>query len=425
MREILARGGIVPAVAVVEDGKLVEYFEDETNALADTVILGKVIRTVTGLHAAFVDIGDEKNAFLPIEEKKLGEGALYTGLTDKIQPGDRVLVQVRREAMGTKGAFLSRDISLAGSLVILMPRNNMIGISSRITSESRREALKRLGHSITHEEFGIVMRTSSEDADDEEIVAEVRSLMAVWETIMKKAPVAHAPSVIYRKTGTFDALVTDYAPKGIDSIYTNDQRIYDEYSIDYRVIKTDADPIAQRELERECMRALERRIWLKSGGNLVIDECEAMTVIDVNTAKNTGSRKDRHLLMRTNIDACYEISRQLRLRNIGGIILIDMIDMETDDERNTILATLKDELEKDRIKTVVHGFTNLGLIEMTRRRSHRKIRDYKSRVCPVCKGAGYVYKDGFSEVNGTDQNQTQVFPVLGEGEAACLREAES
>lgn len=423
MREIIARGGAVQATAVVEDGVLVEYLEDETDASADTVFLGKVVRVVPGLLAAFVDIGEEKNGFLPMEEKKLTDGAYYTGLNPKMQPGDRVLVQIRREAMGTKGAFLSRDISLPGSLVILMPRNSMVGVSSRISSDRRREELKLLGNSIARGQFGLVMRTSAENAEAEEIIAEIEDLQSQWKQISEHAAVAHAPSVIYRKPGSVDSLITDYAPKGIDLISTNEQRIYDAYHTRFQVVKTEEDPIAARGLERAVGHALDRRVWLKNGGNLVIDECEALTVIDVNTAKNTGSRKDRAVLMHTNMEACHEIARQLRLRNLGGIILIDMIDMESDDEREAILETLKADLQKDRIKTVIHGFTSLGLIEMTRRRSHRRLKDSISKVCPVCRGTGSIIRH-FEEENDPDANP-MVDGDREEGETSCPSEADN
>ncbi len=392
MREIIARGGIAPATAVVEDGRLVEYIQDEAGAMADTVLLGKVVRIIPGLQAAFVDIGEEKNGFLPLAEKKLGEDAVYRGISAALQTGDRVLVQVRREAIGTKGAFLSRDISLTGSYTILMPRNTMIGISSRITSESRREELKAAGRRIADRRFGLVMRTSSEDVAEEDIRSEAERLYAVWQEIEQKAATAHAPSVVYQKAGSAEALMTDYLPKGVDSVCTDIQQIYDRYHSQVDVALVEHDPIAARGLENECIHALERKVWLKSGGNLVVDECEALTVIDINSAKSTGGRKDRQVLLRTNIEACREIARQVRLRNLGGIILIDMIDMETEDERRMILDTLQKEFMNDRVKTVIHGFTSLGLVEMTRRRSYRTARECFEMQCPKCRGRGYIPK---------------------------------
>ena len=425
MREIFASGGPVQASAVVEDGNLVEFFEDECDALADTVILGKVSRVVPGLQAAFVDIGEEKNGFLPLAEKKLTDGARYTGLEEKLQAGDRVLVQVRREAMGSKGAFLSRDLSLAGSFSILMPCNTMVGVSSRITSDNRREALKTLGASITGGSMGIVLRTSAEDAEDESIRTEAEGLIEQWESIRRAAATAHAPSVIYRKPGSVDQLITDYLPKGIAAVYTNDRRVYEQYQHTLPVTYSSDDPITSRGLDHQCRRALERKVWLKSGGNLVIDECEALTVIDVNSAKNTGTRKDRRVLMRTNLEACQEIARQIRLRNLGGIIIIDMIDMETDDERSLVLEALQAELLNDRVKTVVHGFTELGLIEMTRRRTHRKVRDYFEQTCPKCRGTGYVPKAQATGECSSDPMQAVQLSDPEEGVAICRNAADS
>ena len=391
MREIIARGGRVPETAVMEDGQLVEYVQDEGEVLVDTVILGRVDRIVPGLKAAFVDIGDEKNGFLPLEEKNLMDPSSPHPL-QPLQCGDRVLVQVRREASGEKGAFLSRDISLNGSLVILMPLNTTIGVSARITYEPRRAELKELGEHITGGEFGLVFRTSSEQAESRAIQHEVRSLKSVWAELEKAAATAHAPEIIYQKQGSAEALLIDYLPRGVDSITTDIPEIYENYHRKLDVYLTDSDPLKDRGIEAMRERALARRVWLKSGGSLIIDECEAMTVIDVNTAKSTGTKQDRQVLIRTNLEACHEIARQIRLRNLGGIILIDMIDMDTDEDRQIILNALEMDLKNDRVKTVVHGFTSLGLIEMTRRRTRKTLRQTYARPCPVCHGAGWLPK---------------------------------
>ncbi len=382
VREIIAAKGLVQETAVVEDGRLVEFVRDESDAIADTVILGRVERIAPGLRAAFVDIGEEKNGFLPLEETHFE--------AEKLNTGDRVLVQVKREAAGNKGAFLSRDIALAGSYVILLPKSRYVGVSSRITYEPRREELKEMGEHLSGNAFGLVMRTSSENADDYLIRGEIRSLWKTWEELARVAATAHAPSLIYQKTGTAEQLLIDYIPSGVESLTTNISELYENYHRKMNVYFTQDDPIKARGLDRERDRALDRKVWLKSGGNLIIDECEALTVIDVNTAKSTGSKQDRQILIRTNLEACHEIARQVRLRNLGGIILIDMIDMQTDEERAIVLDALTMDFQQDRVKTVIHGFTSLGLIEMTRRRTKKSLRNNYGHICPVCHGAGFL-----------------------------------
>ena len=428
MREIIARGGDVPATAVVEDGQLVEYVEDENFAMVDTIILGRVMNIVPALKAAFVDIGEKKNGFLPIEEPRLmAEEAKQTDPdlpAPRLQTGDRILVQVRREASGAKGAFLTRDISIVGSYVILTPMSTAIGVSSRITYEPRREELRKLGERLSCGEFGLVMRTSTEQQEDRIIRNEVRNLKKIWDEVEKVAATSYAPEVIYRKTGSVDALITDYHPKGITCIITDIPEVYENYRRNYSVFLTDSDPMADRNVLRDCEQALNRRIWLDSGANLVFDQCEAMTVIDVNTSKFTGSKQNRQVIVRTNLEACHEIARQIRLRNIGGIILIDMIDMDTDEERETVLKALTTDFQNDRVKTIIHGYTKLGLIEMTRRRTRRTLRDLFSLPCPRCHGSGYLPKKVLAQDPGEEDVGELVPPDEDEERMDEAREAE-
>ena len=386
MRELVAHIGAVSETAIVEDGHLVEFVRDDHLVMEDAIILGIVERIVPALQAAFVDIGAEKNGFLPLEERK----ASATGTWPTLQTGDRVLVQVKREPSGDKGAFLSRDISLASSHVIVMPMSLVVGVSSRITYAPRREELHALGEKITAGAFGIVMRTSAETAEDRVIRNEVRKLMTAWDEIIKVAATEHAPSVIYQKSGSAEMLLTDYLPRGIDTVTTDSEAFYDRVRRKMETYLVEENPIETRGLDKERDRGMDRIVWLKSGANLVIDECEALTVIDVNTSKSTGTEMDRQILMRTNMEACHEIARQIRLRNLGGIILIDMIDMASDDDRERILECLEMDLRDDRVKTVIHGFTSLGLIEMTRRRTRPSLRRTFAHPCPTCRGAGFL-----------------------------------
>lgn len=382
MREIFVRHAAAVDVAVVEDGRLCEFIRDEGgDASAETILLGRVERVVSGMKAAFVDIGEARNGFLPLEEKS------QSIVLPRLQSGMRIPVQVKKAAHGEKGAFLTRDITLCGMYVILMPMNRYVGVSSRIGDADAREALIALGLEIADGRFGIVMRAASADARAEDIRSEAEGLLAEWESLSRAAATAPAPSVIYRRRSRLEALLDDLRPRGVDRIIS-DAPLKDGVAGDIPVTLCENDPMRGAAWYHQLDKALQRRVWLPSGGNLVIDECEAMTVIDVNTARFTGKRDASATLLKTNLEACDEIARQVRLRNVSGIILIDMIDMAAQEHRDAVLTALHDAFATDRVKTVIHGFTSLGLVEMTRKKSDRTLREVLSRPCSACHGSG-------------------------------------
>lgn len=387
MREIYVQAGQPGSIiAVAEDGRLAEYLLDGENRAAESVYLGKVERVVPGMKAAFLDIGQEKNGFLPLEERS-------QSLTlPRLQAGMTVLVQVKKDAQGSKGAFLTRDVTLCGEYVILMPLNRYVGVSGRVEGEEPREAMRALGLRIAQGRFGLVMRHSAPGAAEEVIREEIASLLEKWETIRKAAPTAHAPSVLYAPRDLLDSVVADYRPRGIDRFITNDPAAAHRLSGIAPVTLAGDDMMALSGLEKQRDKALRRQVWLRSGGTLVIDRCEAMTVIDVNTAKFTGQRDLEETILQLNLEACGEIARQVRLRNLSGIILIDMIDMEAEESRQRVLEELKQCFAADRVKTVIHGFTSLGLIEMTRKRSRLPLADEWTAPCSACGGEGRVMR---------------------------------
>lgn len=381
MREVRIKAGDMPEIAVVEDGCLVEYLrDDQANHDAETIYLGKVERIVPGMDAAFVNIGQKKNGFLPLKEKS------QTFRHEGLQCGDRVLVQVKREAHEQKGAFLSRDVTLCGQYVILMPCDRYIGISAKIDGE-KREALKQLGRALSDDRFGLVMRTAAAEASETLLTEETETLWEKWQTIMKKAATAPAPSVIYEEVSLLDAFLRDYAPRGIDAIVTNDERLRHQFDGTYPVVWTEEDPMEKDHLLQQRKQALGRLVPLPCGGNLVIDECEALTVMDVNSARATGTKMAEENIRKVNIQACKEAARQMRLRNLGGIVIIDLIDMQPE-SRPMVEEALKQACLKDRVKVVVHGFTSLGLMELTRKRQCRTLRDEWTETCTHCQGSG-------------------------------------
>lgn len=372
MREIYIREAEGMDVAVVEDGRLVEYLPSDQDASAEAIYLGRVERIMLGMKAAFVNIGQERAGFLPLEERTARD-------LPKLQTGMNILVQVRKEAHGEKGAFLSRDISLCGEYVLFSPLNRMTAVSSRIVKEKHRKALKELARDISGDEFGLIMRTASKNADESAIRAEVDELRARWECIRKAAPTAHAPSVLHQPRTTLDLVLADYHPRGIDRICVNDAGMAETLSA-YAPVTVMGDNLFDvARINTQVLKALDRRVWLESGGNLVFDPCEAMTVIDVNTAKFTGKAALSDTVLQTNLEACEEIARQVRLRNISGIIIIDMIDMVSREHHHAVLEALNKAFAADRVKTVVHGFTSLGLVEMTRKRTRPALREVYKR----------------------------------------------
>ena len=333
--------------AVTEDGALMEYLPDESGDQSGTVLLGKVDRMMPGMHCAFVDIGRKKSGFLPLDE----ESRSFTG--GAVRSGETLVLQVKKEENGEKGAFLTRDITLPGSTVILMPMNRYIGVSSRIADEEERRRLRLAGEEIADGRFGLVMRNAAADAEKEEIRAEAEKLYAAWEDIRSRADEGGKPGTVFSVNDPLTRLKEDYAAGGFECVTVTDG--------------------PDEKITRQLKQASERTIRLPGGGNIVIDRCEAMTVIDVNTASSAGKGSKERTVTETNLEACAAIAQQARLRNLGGIILIDFIDMEIETDRSLGSDRLAECFWNDRIKTVIHGWTRLGLMEMTRKRTGKEI----------------------------------------------------
>ena len=333
--------------AVTEDGVLMEYLQEEKDDGSGTILFGRVGRLMPALNCAFVDIGRKKNGFLPLDE----ESGSFTG--GKLRSGETMLLQIKKEETGEKGAYLTRDITLPGRYVIVMPMNRYTGVSSRIGDEAVRDRLKKIGSAIADGRFGIVMRNAAVNADESTMQEEAKTLFARWKEIEQQAAAGGRPGTQFLRDDPLVRLKADYAAGG------------------YEIVNETGEP--GPDIIRQLKQAVERTLKLPGGGNIVIDRCEAMTVIDVNTASSAGSGTKQRNVLETNLEACGLIAQQVRLRNLGGIILIDFIDMQTETDRSLVYKKLDECFRNDRTKAVIHGWTKLGLIEMTRKRTSREL----------------------------------------------------
>ncbi len=329
--------------AVEENGVLQEYFQTDSRDQAGAILMGKVDRMMPGLGCAFVDIGRKKAGFLPLKENSLS----FQGT--ELKSGMKIAVQIRKEEIGEKGAFLTRDLTLPGRNILLMPRNRYIGVSSRISDEEKKAEFRETGKRIAAERTGLVIRANALQATEEEIKNETELLIQEWKETEKRIGEATTAGEVLYETDPIRRLTEDYGHTGISEVR-----------------ETDILPTA---LEAQKRIAGNRTIRIGNGGNIIIDRCEAMTVIDVNTGSASGSGTPEATILETNLAACEAIASQVRLRNLSGMILIDFIDMPGEEARNQVENRLRDAFTRDRRKTVIHGWTRLGLMEMTRKRT--------------------------------------------------------
>ncbi len=390
--DILARAvGDSREIAVFEGARLMEYAR-ETGAegsLVGAVLLGRVERVLPAIGAAFVRIGQPSNGFLPIAEQDSFAANAAALKTDAEE-----IVQVKKDAHGDKGAFLTCDVALAGEMLLYMPRNRHIGVSKRVTDEADRERLRSLGAALSGGNCGLIMRAAALSAQREAIESELAELTARWEEIRRKAVTAKAPATLYREPTLLTALSRDYAARYELRFACNDainRMPAPAEGLTWEQV-TDTELAARLSglrLESQLNEALGRKVVLPGGGSLVIDEREALATIDVNTARYGGGEGETDAALQQNLAACAESARQIRLRNLSGIILIDFIDLTDDAKRDSVQRALERELERDRVRSALHGFTSLGLMEMTRRRTRETLRESLCMPCKRCGATGW------------------------------------
>ena len=399
-------------VALLDSAKLVELHVEREEQVAGSIYKCKVSNVLPGMDAAFVDIGLERNAFLyagdvlPEADEEVPQNRKETerassNIKDLLKIGQELLVQVVKGPRGTKGARVSTRVSLPGRFLVLMPESDNIGISRKIDEKQERDRLKKIAEHVRPKGFGIIVRTEAEGCSDRDLHADLEFLLRMWGQIQAKSKTSPAPGLIHQDLSLLYRTIRDSFGSDIrkmfidsDSEFRKALEVMDLISPKLRsklVRYREHDPIFEHfNIENEIDRLLKRKVWLKSGGHVAIDQTEALTTIDVNTGKFIGSTSLSDTILRTNVEAAAEIARQLRLRDIGGIIIMDFIDMSSARDRNHVVSTLEKALQKDRTRTKISHISPLGLIEMTRKRTGATISEIVNQACPYCQGRGEI-----------------------------------
>ncbi len=398
-------------VAILEDSRLAEVMYEREESVVGNIYLCRVQDVVVGLDAAFVDCGIEKNVFLHVSDAIVNGPAAGRGrdssralpsISKVVKPGDEFLVQVTKGPLDTKGARATRSISLPGRYLVLMTDSQgKVGVSKKIGDEAAREGLRKLAAKVCPPDFGIIVRTQAEGAGRNELESDVRFLMKLWRSIESKTRQARAPALIHQDLSLVFEVVRDVLSADVDEFVIDDKVTYDQVlnlldnvAPDLRggvQLYQSKEPIfTHYGIEQEIDKALRSKVWLSHGGFINIDPTEALTSIDVNTGKFTGTGSLEETVLRTNLEATEEIARQLRLRDIGGIIVIDFIDMDKARHRRQVNAALRLAFAEDRMRTRIMHITRLGLVEMTRKRTGENLAQKLQTACPCCGGSGKI-----------------------------------
>lgn len=384
-------------IAILDErGKLYEFFVERMleHQRTGEIYKARVDSVLPGMNSAFLNLGDGRNGFLYLDDVKGAE----------VRPGNEMLVQVVKNARKSKGARVSPRISLAGRYMVLIPGGHETGVSKRIEDDDERARLRAIAKGMRPQGFGIIIRTVAEGCGEEELSGDIKALLAQWETIQHSAKQNSAPCLIHRDIGLLERVLRDELTDEIDEIVIDSEeekeyvesivrKFFHTKKIEVNLFRGKMPLFEVYGLESQIAELQDRKVWLSSGAYLVIDQTEALTVIDVNTGKFVGSKNLNDTVFKTNQEAAVEIARQLRLRAIGGIVVVDFIDMETEKENHALVHQLHELFKNDRFKARVYGVTGLGLVEITRKRARTDIRAALTRGCPFCGGLGSVTKE--------------------------------
>jgi ribonuclease E len=407
-------------IAVLEGRALTEHYvsvpQDDALQIDGNIYVGRVQNVLPGMEAAFIDIGTPKNAVLYRGDVRYDKDDVEGGTTSKrggdarieqlLRPGQTILCQVTKNPIGTKGARLTQEVSLPGRFVVLVPNSDTYGISKRL-SDDERKRLRRILDDVRPAGHGIIVRTAAEGATADELRRDVTRLVSQWDQIDALAKRGRPPQLLYREPGIGVRVIREEFNRNYRGVVIDDQQLYEEVRdyvasispeladrVEFYDTAEEALPIFERfHVHEQLHKALDRKVWLPSGGSLIIERTEALTVIDVNTGRNVGSSNLEETVYRNNLEAAEEVARQLRLRDIGGIIVIDFIDMEIRQNRDVVIRAFRDALARDKTRTQVFDISELGLVEMTRKRVSEGLVEAFSSTCPTCGGRGIVFDD--------------------------------
>ncbi|BDU50387.1 Rne/Rng family ribonuclease [Haliovirga abyssi] len=402
--------------ALLEDGVLTEFFieRDDKKRIVGNIYKGKVANVLPGMESAFVDIGLKKNSFLYVKDLREFEEKYLDGIEHSKKPieeilnvNDNVIVQILKEPTGTKGARVTTHYTIPGKYLVLMPNNDYIAISKKIGNEEERERLKNILQDIKPDGVGVIIRTDAQGKDEKYFIKEIEYLTKQWKEVEHKSYNAQIGDLIYKDSTLVERVLRDIFSSEIDHLVVDSEDNYWKV-IDYISTFSDSnlklkvqlyhesEPIFEHYgINSELKKVLQKKVWLDCGGYLIIEKTEALVSIDVNTGKNTGTYDLESTVFQTNMEAAKEIPKQLRLRNLGGIIIIDFIDMKLEEDQKKVVEILEENLSKDRIKNNIVRFTELGLVEMTRKRTGKELSKYFLEKCPHCNGTGMIKSSEF------------------------------
>lgn len=409
-------------VAVLEDDTLAELYIESTESknVVGNIYRGKVQNVLPGMQAAFIDVGLEKNAFLYIGDMTLPANKSVFEFAEKektdskekvnkpkknmIKEGQEITVQILKEPIGTKGARVSTHITLPGRYLVVLPGVEHIGVSRRIEDEEERLRLRKMLESIRPQGMGLIVRTAAKDKTLEELEVDLNILVRLWKMIESKQQGGAVPRILHQDMDILSRTVRDVLSSDIDSFTVNNREEYNkvlELTKVFSPTAIDKITLFQKDehifqyygIDSKIEKAIQKKVWLKNGGYLVIDTTEALTVIDVNTGRFVGKTDLENTVVETNLEAADEIAHQLRLRDIGGIIIIDFIDMTETEHKEQVVERLRQATKRDRTKTNVLGITGLGLVEMTRKKVRKRLSATLLKPCPYCNGTGKVFSE--------------------------------
>jgi ribonuclease G len=400
-------------VAVIEQGAVQELHVERAleRGLVGNIYLGKVARVLPGMQSAFIDIGLERAGFLHVgdllssiasrhAESDASPGDASLPIEKQIFEGQTLMVQVLKDPIGTKGARLSAQVSIAGRLLVYLPQDRHVGVSQKIPHHQREQLRQRL-QALAGDAGGFILRTNAEEASDHELAEDIAYLSKTWARIRDQSVRLPSASLLHQDLTLLQRVLRDIASQTTQSVRIDSReqhQILREFAqtfmpdmVEKIALYTGERPIFDlHNVDEEIARALGRRVDLKSGGYLIIDQTEALTTIDVNTGGFVGARNFEDTIFKTNLESAQAIARQLRLRNLGGIMIVDFIDMAKPEHRDAVLEELKKQLARDRVKTTVNGFSALGLLEMTRKRTRESLAHQLCEPCPSCQGKGII-----------------------------------